>query len=493
MFTFFTLFSFIVYSLGDQIYPIKSNSETQLENNGWIDCSTQEEVIPQNCQGDDLLWLECYVVPQNGLCTKQNINTKTQDMLNYVFTFYKTTLQTCDIEINGQSKTEIMNQKDDLNKAMFKYSGDNVKIKIKNYGTLFTGLTISKDCNPNCQRCLQSFCDQCYDDSFYYYNYRCSKLFCEQQINKLNSKSLLNSQGSYSDSVFTLEFLFNINLGDCLIPKVYYTYKIENSQIKYILQENQVFLKKDTSNTLIAQLPLKQIIENCQLINTTTAFVYQCYIGIAITSELSTQYLAVTISQLTIEKGTESTLPYVQSLNIPSDENVSIGPVFLVSETLSLQTDSNLKQLTVLQTISDPEFSNFRIHYYEAYLIQNNKTITLNLQIEIQQTINTTFIFTWTDPLFDPSQSFSFQINSEAKPVLNNRRRRLDIPLKRENLKVNYNAQNIQVYIPNTLIFDPSFKAGPLVGILVGAFAIIAIIITVAYYKYKPALKKPLI
>ena len=35
-------------------------------------------------------------------------------------------------------------------------------------------------------------------------------------------------------------------------------------------------------------------------------------------------------------------------MNVPSDENITVGPVFLVSETLSVDLDTTLKQIKVL-------------------------------------------------------------------------------------------------------------------------------------------------
>jgi hypothetical protein len=60
----------LYHVLGDQIYPTVSTKNIQLENSGWIDCTSKAEILPTNCQGDDLMWLECYVVPKNGLCSK---------------------------------------------------------------------------------------------------------------------------------------------------------------------------------------------------------------------------------------------------------------------------------------------------------------------------------------------------------------------------------------------------------------------------------------
>ncbi|CAK87688.1 unnamed protein product (macronuclear) [Paramecium tetraurelia] len=436
----------VIEVLSDQIYPAIEKLKVQLENDGWIDCESKELIQASTCSGDDLLWLECYLVPENGLCSRQNILTNTGETLTYTFTFYKPTFQSTDIVINNQKNTGSVTIQDDLGRVTIQQQSTSSSIKINQKGAYFTGLTISKDCNPNCKSCVDGFCNQC-NDNDYLYNYNCQSNDCDLSI--INNNFITSSTGAIQNGQYVVSLVYNFKIAFCLIPKVYLTKGLKDSTILKILDQNQVsyISTSGTPNSLQITLSLDEVQNNCQQFETTSAYVYQCYIGVALTSSKITQFLAIIIGQISVERATQNVEQFTQAVSITGDSNGTVGPVFVVSETVNQEINADKKKLTVTQSILDPQFSNYQIIYMEAYIIQNGKTYTLNLDYSIQKGASTTFGFIWDDSNFNPSLDFQSHINSLAEPASRLlRRRQLEVSLKREQLQVMYQVQSQNIF-----------------------------------------------
>ncbi|CAD8084271.1 unnamed protein product [Paramecium sonneborni] len=439
-----SLFTLSVKS--NQIYPATDQLIIQLENDGWIDCENKNTIKATTCSGDDIEWLECYLIPENGLCSKQNIEINTGETVNFLFTFYQPTFNTYDIDINNNKNTGILQIYNDLGRAAIQLQSSNFSIKINQKGAYFTGLIISKECNPNCKLCDKGFCIQC-NDKHYLYNYICLSDNCDLSL--INQNFITSTTGAIENGQYVVTLKYNFNLANCLIPKIYFTKGIKDSSIQMILDRNQIqyTLTSQIPDSLKIYLPLNQVQTNCESITTTSAYVYQCYLGVALTNSKITQFMAILIGQISVERATQSVSQYTQALSIPDNSDVQVGPVFVVSETVSQNLNANQNKLTVVQTISDPELSNFQINYKEAYVIQNSESYNLTLDYFIQKGVATTFGFIWKTGLFDPYSEFQFIINSEAKPAMNQtRRRQLEAQFKREQLSVIYQVKDEKIF-----------------------------------------------
>ncbi|CAD8117017.1 unnamed protein product [Paramecium sonneborni] len=432
--------------LSNQIYPKTDQLLLQLENDGWIDCENKNLIQATTCSGDDIQWLECYLVPENGLCSKQNIEISNDEIVNFLFTFYEPTFETYDIDINNNKNRGKIQIQNDLGRATIQIQSSKSSIKINQKGAYFTGLTISKECNPNCQTCDNGFCTQC-NDKHYLYNYICQSDSCDLSI--INQNFLTSTTGAIENGQYVITIKYNFNIAFCLVPKIYYTKGLKDSSIFMILERNQIQYTQTSQSpdSLKIYLPLNQVQTKCQQITTTSTYIYQCYIGVALTSSKITQFMAILIGQIFVERGTQSISQYTQTIPIPDSLDVEVGPVFVISETVSQNLNADQNKLTIVQTISDPELSNFQINFKEAYVIQNQNTYNLTLNYILQKGVSTTFEFIWKDGLFDPYSEFQFFINSEAKPAIDEtRRRQLETSIKREQLSVIYQVKDSKTF-----------------------------------------------
>ncbi|CAD8081318.1 unnamed protein product [Paramecium primaurelia] len=428
--------------LSDQIYPMMDQYKIQLENDGWIDCQSKAAIQASTCSGDDLQWLECYQVPENGLCSRQNIITNTSEILTYSFTFYKPTFQNFDIAINNEKNTGIIKIQNDIGRATIQLSSTTSSIKINQKGAYFTGLTISKECNPNCKSCDNGFCTKC-NDNYYLFNYICQSNDCDLSI--INNNFITSATGAFQNGQYLITLKYNFKITFCLIPKIYLTKGLKDSSIQKILDNNQIqyILASDIPDSLQITLSLEQIQTDCESFETTQAYVYQCYIGVALTSSKITQFMSIIIGQISVERATTSVTQYTQAISISDSSNGQVGPVFVVSETIHEELNIDKKRFTAIQTILDPQFSNYQINYKEAYIFQDGNYYNLTFDYQIQKGVTTTFGFIWEDQNFNPNSEFDFYINSIAEPISKLlRRRQLEVSLKREQLQVIYQVQN---------------------------------------------------
>ncbi|CAD8192006.1 unnamed protein product [Paramecium octaurelia] len=471
----------VIEVLCDQIYPAIEKFKVQLENDGWIDCQSKDSIQASTCSGDDLLWLECYLVPENGLCSRQNILTNTSETLTYTFTFYKPSFQSYDIAINNQKNTGSVIIQDDLGRATIQQQSTSSSIQLNQKGAYFTGLTISKDCNPNCKTCVNGFCTQC-NDNYYLYNYNCQSNDCDLSI--IDKNFITSSTGAIQNGQYIVSLVYNFKIAFCLIPKVYLTKGLKDSTILKILNQKQVsyITTSGTPNSLQITLSLDEVQTNCQQFETTSAYVYQCYLGVALTSSKITEFLAIVIGQISVERATQNVEQFTQAISITGNSNGEVGPVFVVSETINQEINADKKQLTVTQSILDPQFSNYQINYMEAYIIQNGETYVLNLDYSIQKGAKTTFGFIWDDSNFNPSLEFEFHINSLAQPTSRLlRRRQLEVSLKREQLQVQYQVQSQNLFQSSELNVNHSWSEFMIIILGLIGIAIIAYLSTVLF------------
>ncbi|CAK60069.1 unnamed protein product (macronuclear) [Paramecium tetraurelia] len=447
----------------------------QWEDNNWMNCETKTQIQPTKCSEDELHWEECYKVPNEGLCTINDIKTTFQGELYFYIAFELGSrddiIHQYDIEINRNRYQWLQQAIQSL-----KLDSNSISIKIITPGLVISGLTIRNTPFSNNSTC---------DDTSFYFNYQCLPEYCLDQISSINSSTHTGSTSQIDQITNNLQIIstFSIPLIYCLVPKVYLTKSIEDNTITTILPDEQVNLDDNDNRVLYYYLTPSQY-QNCENFQTQEAIVYQCYIGIALAVNKVTQYLLMLISQIIVQKSTNAYTNSIQTFEIPTSnsESFTIGPIIIFSDASNSIVDTNSMLIQTTQTIIDPNYQDYQIHFLNAKMTQNSNTIDLKLEEEQQTGSIKVITLSYDSNNFDQQQNYSISIRSSL--TMNSTRRllgqrniipQLQIRSSVDGNKVEY--QKIKIYSNQESTLQGGYLA--LIFIAVLLFSLLFIIVTI--------------
>ncbi|CAD8187860.1 unnamed protein product [Paramecium octaurelia] len=469
------IFAILTISQAITVYPNLGSSKVQWEEQIWMDCKSEQLIVPTNCENNDQNWTECYEIPESGLCLKDKLKISKQSTYNLIFTFQNLSTQTPQILIND-NKYEQKSYPN--NQIVIKTNLDSQKINIKILGTnsKLQKFSLTTDCHLNCKECNADFqCTNCVDH-FSMINYQCIPDSCFDTLSGLTTQSaykansLIDKQGMYQVTVD-----FDVNLGQCLIPKVYITQEIKSNSIRYVLPANQISLNNEKQLSL--HLDQDQINQYCKImVEDKTKIIRQCSLSIALTTAQIAQYNLLLLGDITTNLETSASISTTQIITIPEDGNIELE---VINEITKGQVNNNL--LTITQTIYNEDIKIDNVLLKQAYLEQNGQaydSLDFMLSFIRDQQITYKFKIKQTNIQFDE------QINLVLSSDLLASRRVLN--QDRSQLKIQYKATNTIKFLPNELSqlnsnSNTNFKANYLIyGITI--FLVLSLLITIAWH-----------
>ncbi|CAD8106709.1 unnamed protein product [Paramecium sonneborni] len=434
------IFAILTFSYAITIYPNPQSQIFQWEYQIWIDCKNQNLIIPTNCDNDDLNWKECYEIPEQGLCLKNKLKISTQQTYNLIFTFqnFSTNIPQILLNNNPQEQKSFQNNKIAI-QTFLNYS--NLDIQILGTAVKLQKLVLTSDCNLNCQECDENFeCIKCFDN-FSMINYQCLPDSCFQVLSNLTTQSALSANSMIvNQSAYQVTVDFNIELGQCLVPKIYLVNQIESNKIEFILETKQIQIK--TQKQLNFQLTLNQINQYCKLIfQNKEKTIHQCSLGVALTNAQITYYNLIILGEVTTNLQTSSLFSSTQVINIPENGKVKLE---VSNEITKVQINKDL--ISISQTIYNDNLKIDTVLINEAFFIQNGQqydSLEFLASFVGKQQITYKFKIKEINMKFD--QKMDLVLRSE---LIESKR----ILIKdRQQLRIEYYTKNLIQFLPNEL------------------------------------------
>ncbi|CAK56631.1 unnamed protein product (macronuclear) [Paramecium tetraurelia] len=467
------IFAILTISQAITVYPNLGSSKVQWEEQIWMDCKSEQLIVPTNCKNNDQNWIECYEIPESGLCLKDKLKISKQSTYNLIFTFQNLSTQTPQILIND-SKQEQKSYPN--NQIIIKTVLDQQKINIKILGTnsKLQKFALTTDCHLNCKECDANFeCTNCIDH-FSMINYQCIPDSCFDTLSGLTTQSaykansLIDKQGMYQVTVD-----FDVNLGQCLIPKVYIIQEIKSNKIEYVLASNQISLNSEKQ--LSFHLTQDQVTQYCKImVQDKTKIIRQCSLSIALTTAQIAQYNLLLLGDITTNLETSASISTTQIITIPEDGNIQLE---VTNEITKGQVNNDL--LTITQAIYNEDLKIENVMLKEAYLEQNGQaydSLDFMLSFVRDQKITYKFKIKKSDIKFD--QQIDLVLSSD---LLASRR---VLTQDRSQLKIQYKATNSIKFLPNELSqmnSNTDSKANYLIyGITI--FLVLSLLITIVWH-----------
>ncbi|CAD8203173.1 unnamed protein product [Paramecium pentaurelia] len=416
---------YITYA--EMIYPILNKAyKTQWEDNVWINCETKSDIQPKKCYEGELDWQECYEVPKEGICLANYITTTQQDLLQFNITFNTSANnntnqgQIVEIEINKNSlQLQLLNYSI-LEKV--KIDSNIISLKILTSSLVLSDLSIY---TPNHITHSQNELSVCLNE-YSLFNYKCIPQSCFDQISNINSDTHISSISQIEQNTTNLliKSTFKIPLIECLIPKIYLTKSIEDNTITTILSDEQVKLNENDNSILEYYLTPEQF-QKCYHFETQQAIVYQCFIGVAITINKKPQYLLMLISQIEVQKSTQTYTNSIQIFEMPTSDTEStiVGPIIIFSNASNSIIDTKNNLIETTQNILDPNYQDYQITFLNGTITQNLTIIPLKLEDERQNGSIKELILSYDNNNFNENQNYNISISSSL--TLNQTRRLL--------------------------------------------------------------------
>lgn len=116
-------------------------------------------------------------------------------------------------------------------------------IKILGTNAQLSNLLITTECDYT-----TIDCSECQEGEFLY-NYICTSDSCFDQLSQVTTQMMVSSMGELdAENNYQLSVIFNVPIGDCLVPKIYLTKSLTDTTILSVLESNQ--LTVDNSKTL---------------------------------------------------------------------------------------------------------------------------------------------------------------------------------------------------------------------------------------------------
>ncbi|CAD8120841.1 unnamed protein product [Paramecium sonneborni] len=435
------IFAILTFSQAITIYPNLKSQNFQWEDQIWMDCKTEKLIVPTNCENNDQNWQECYEIPEQGLCLKNELKILQHSTYNLIFNFQNLNNKVPQIFLNDNNYEQKSFQN---NKIVIQtiLNQSNLNIKILGVGAKLQKFSLTSDCNLNCQQCNGNFeCTQCFND-FSMINYQCIPDTCFETLGDLttesaqNANSLIDQKGEFQVTVD-----FNVELGQCLVPKVYLINEIISNKIEFTLARNQIYLK--SKKQLFFYLTLDQINEYCKIIvQNKEKNIRQCSLGVALTTAQITQYNLILLGEITTNLQTSSSISSTQVINIPENGKVQLE---VSNEITNVQINEDV--LTITQKIYNDDLKIDNINLREAYLVQNGQQYdSLDFLVSFVKGQLITYKFKIKETHIKFDQYIDLVLTSELI-----QQRRI-LTQDRSQLKIGYNAKNSIQFLPNELL-----------------------------------------